>query len=115
MSLTQRAYRWDDYAALLTVAAEGNYRIGTYALLADPTLATTYPLLARNMDTEEPGFTAHSLLLYATQDCLVRFNGANRVQHTLLAGFFYTFNLMVHTVYFQRVAVDGTLYVYAEG
>ena len=115
MAYVRRGYNWDDFAEIPFTATEVAYLVGTNALASDPNLTTLYPALARNPDTKKPGFTAHNVLLYATQDCYVRFNGPNRVQHRLLAGNFYQFNLKIHTIYVVRVTNDGVLYAHFEG
>jgi len=108
-------YDVGDHATIAFTAVDTPYVIGTMAILSDPTLAVIRPGLARNIDTGLPGFTAQSVLFYATQNCLVRFNGPLRVQHVLLAGNFYTFHEKIAVIYVQRQAVDGILYVDAEG
>lgn len=125
-------YETDDYAQLAfnaTGGAETNYVIGTMAIASDPTLLTFggKPGMAGNMDTAiDPttgnartpltGFTAHSVLLYATQNCLVRFNEAPRVQHLILAGNFYRYYRKTYRIYVVGAgAAAGTLYIWATG
>lgn len=107
-----RSYLADDFAMIPFTDAETSYLIGTMAFAADP---SGLPELASNPDTGQPGFTAHEILLYATQDCYVRFNGSSRVQHRLFANTYYRFRRRTHTIYVQRVAADGILYLWAEG
>ena len=115
MSKPVRGYLFDDYAEIPFTSEPAKYYVGTNALNSDPDLLKKYPMLAKNPDNNQPGFTAHSTLLYATEDCWVWFNGEDRVRHFIPAGVWFTFNRMIHTLYVVRDAVDGTLYVHFEG
>lgn len=100
-----RSYMGDDYAAISFTATEQSYVLGSNAIASDPAAI--------------PSWTAavslfHDLLFYATQDCYVRFNFNTRVQHLLLSGNFYRFNLKTRIIYVTRATVDGTLYLWAE-
>ena len=120
-------YFWDDFVQIPFTATESApYYIGTATLAADPDMVKLqkvvgfilpqgYPALVKNPLNNQPGFTSHDTLLYATQDCLVRFNGENRVQHLIRAGNFYRFRVQIHTIRVVRVAVNGTLDIHAEG
>ncbi|MBW2674734.1 MAG: hypothetical protein JRD89_15210 [Deltaproteobacteria bacterium] len=107
-----RSFLVDDFAAIPFTDEEKEYCVGTMAFMSDP---EGLPELARNPDTGKPGFTAHRALLYATQDCYVRFNGPKRVQHLVLAGILYEFHLRIHTIYVVRQTTDGILYAHFEG
>jgi len=113
--MAEPGYFWDDYAAIAFTADEQSYYVGTNALAADPDLLTTYPVLTKNPENNQPGFTAHRTVLYPSQDCLVRFNGSSRIQHLLLANNFYTFTNRIHTIYVVRSTVNGVLYCHFEG
>jgi len=107
-----RSFLVDDFVAIPFTNEEKEYYVGTMAFMSDP---EGLPELARNPDTGKPGFTAHRALLYATQDCYVRFNGPKRVPHLLVAGVFYEFNLRIHTIYVKQVSTPGILYCHFEG
>jgi len=107
-----RSFLVDDFAMIPFTDEEREYCVGTMAFMSDP---EGLPELARNPDTGKPGFTAHRALLYATQDCYVRFNGPKRVPHLLQAGVFYEFNLRIHTIYVKQVSTPGILYCHFEG
>jgi len=90
-----------DYAEIGFGATETSYMVGTNAraLVAGDWPAT---------------MASKSILLYATQDCYVRFltpsaGGASSVQVRLYAGVWYTFPLAVSTIHVVRVSTDGTL------
>lgn len=94
------AHVYDDYKEISFTATETNYTIGTAANEADATI---------------PTFEAKSLLLLADQDCLIRFNESDRVQHKLTANVYYSFNRRCEKLYVVRDTADGTLRVWAEG
>ena len=68
-------YEYNDYAEISFTATETSYTVGTNANKAE---AGSWP----------SSVTAKSVLLYATQDCYVRFNGNKKIQHRILSGNF---------------------------
>jgi hypothetical protein len=91
---------YDDYAEIDFTGNEVDYKIGTAAHAADPTI---------------PLFQATQLTLVATQDCWVRFNDAKRVRHPILVGETYVYQLKCSIIYVVRDVADGTLYLRATG
>ena len=94
------AYVYDDYAAIAFTATTTQYDIGTNA---------------RAADSSRPLFEGKSILLFATQNCRVRFNGSSRVQHFINSGAYYTFDLRVRSIHVVRDLVNGTLQVWVTG
>lgn len=94
------AQEYDDYVAIAFTASQQKYVIGTQAQAA----VATRPL-----------FEARRLLLFATANCLVRYNGATRVQHLIPANTYLTVDLRVTELYVVRQAVNGTLRVWSFG
>lgn len=92
----------DDYAEINYTGTETNYMIGTNAFAADPNV----PWGAT--------FVAKRVLLLPTTNCLVRFNGASRVQHLLLANQQYEVLISIERIYVVRQVADGVLYIHAE-
>lgn len=95
-------YEYDDYASVAFTDTETSYTVGTNANSA---VSGSWPT----------GLKAQSILLYATQDCYVRFDNALGVQHRLFAGNFYMFHRRCSTIYVVRVTADGTLHIWLEG
>ena len=93
-------YKYGDYTAISFTTSETSYVIGTDARAAQST-----QLL----------FQAKSLLLYATQDCLVRFDGSSSLQHFVPNGVYITFPKRCSTLYIVRSTADGTLRLWAFG
>jgi hypothetical protein len=100
----------DDYAEIPFTNVEVAYVVGTNAYASDPTSCP-----AVNKDTGVPGFMAHNTLLYATQNCYVRFNGASRVQHLLFANTYYQFRRKIMALSVVRQNINGVLYAWFEG
>lgn len=94
------AHVYDDYKELDFTATETSYEIGE---------------AAHEADLDVPKFEAKILMLEPDQDCYVRFNDSDRVQHKLDAGVRYTFNRRCTKLYVVRVAANGTLRIWAEG
>lgn len=117
MSTVIRGYNWDDAAVINFNGTPQTYHIGTMTVASDPAILKIYPTLAINPDNNKTGFTSHRLLLYATETCVVRFNGPARAPHTLLPGDYYEFFTKIHTIYISKLAGgdDGILYLHAEG
>lgn len=95
------AYVYDDYKEIKFTEEETCYIIGNAAHEADRALPES--------------FEAKNLLLYSDQDCWVRFNDANRVQHFIPAGVYFTFHRRCTKIYVVRHTANGTLRVWAEG
>jgi hypothetical protein len=95
-------YEYDDYAEVAFTDVETSYTIGTNANSAK---AGSWP----------DGVPAKSILLYADQDCYIRFNDSSAVQHRIIAGNFFHFSKRTTVIYVVRVATSGTLYIWAEG
>jgi len=118
MSVVQKGYNWDDFLTLPLIAgaAQTRYYVGTSMLVADSAaLLIAFPVLARNPDNGQPGFTAQKILIYPTQNCQIRFNGAARIQHTFFKNDYVWLEPKVHTIYASMPLVNGILYVHFEG
>lgn len=132
----RRHYDCDDYVEIPFTSQEDYYVVGTMAYLADPGVAdpergwTTFahgqpsaplflqPLLAAlgvEWPDEVPAFEAKDLLFYADQDCYVRFEGKNRVQHFIPANTFMRFHRRCFIFFVVRKSANGTLRVWMEG
>jgi len=94
------AHLYDDYALISFTAQETSYTIGSNAHEIDHSLPES--------------FEAKSILLFANQNCWVRF-GANKIQHYIRANTWYEFNVRTTVIYVVRDTVDGTLELHAEG
>lgn len=97
-----------DYAEISFTATQIPYLVGTNANVA---VAGTWPYVAG-----VPTLAAKRLLVYATQDCYVRFltpvmGGATAVQMRIYADTWYSIPLAVLALYVVRVAANGTLRV----
>ena len=92
---------YDDYKAIAFSSTEEKYIIGTAAHGAKSSLPAS--------------FEAKSLLLYATQDCWVRFNESLNVQHFIPNGVYFSIPRRVTVLYVVRTTLDGTLRVWAFG
>jgi len=93
-------YNQDDYALLATGPTQLRYVIGTNAFAADPNVSL---------------FEAKSVTVFCTQAFLLRFNSQTRVQHTIPANTYFTYNRRCAEIYYQQVALPGVLQVWAEG
>lgn len=127
-ALMKRHYDNDDYVALSFTATQQGYVVGTMAYLADTTVATSQPgwtivtptppvplvLVALGL-TSGLGFEAKDLLFYATQDCYIRFQEPNRVQHFIPANTYMRFHRRCLVFYVVRSTADGVLRCYLEG
>jgi len=94
-------YVYDDFAQISFTATPTRYIIGTSAHSADPAVPSS--------------FLADIMFLSADQDCYVRFEGARRVEHLLLAGVQYEYKRRTDTIYVRRSTVNGTLTIRALG
>jgi len=95
-------YVYDDYAEISFTATQASYTVGTNARAAVP---GAWP-------NDEP---AKDVLLYADQDCYVRFNRGDAVQHLIPADTYMRFQRRCTVIYVVRVSVDGTLRCWLEG
>ena len=100
--LFQSIFEYDDYASIAFTATETSYVVGTNANAAE---AESWP----------SGVPAKDILFFATQDCLVRFEGPSRVQHFIPANTYVRFRRRCFRFYVVRDTVDGTLRVWIEG
>jgi len=117
-------------------AVEDYYVVGTMAYLNDPNVvdvergwclfshgqpaAPTFlqPFLAAlgvEWPSEVPAFEAKDLLFYADQDCWIRFEGKDRVQHFIPANTYMRFHRRCFMFFVVRDTVSGTLKVWIEG
>jgi hypothetical protein len=93
----------DDYALIPFTETETCYEIGTKAYEADPTVPWGRT------------FEAKEILLRSDQNCYIRFDGPQRVQHLIRANAWYTFRRRCSKIYVVRESVNGTLELHAEG
>lgn len=138
-ALMKQHYDADDYVGVPFSATQDYYVVGTMAFLNDPTVADFekgWALFAHGQlampaflaaliaagiipaftwPPEVPAFEAKDLLLYADQDCYIRFEGAARVQHFIPANTFMRFHRRCFMFFVQRVIADGTLMAWLEG
>ena len=115
---------------------EDYYVVGTMAYLNDPTVVDVtrgwtvfahgqpsapnflVPFLAAlgvEWPSEVPAFEAKDLLFYADQNCWVRFEGKDRVQHFIPANTYMRFHRRCFMFWVVRDTSNGTLYVWIEG
>jgi len=94
-------HTYDDYKEIDFTDTEVSYTIGTAAHEANSELPES--------------FVAKSILMRSTEDCYVRFNDKNNVQHKLKADTWYSFNIRTEKIYVVRVTTNGTLTIHAEG
>lgn len=95
------SYVYDDYAEIKFTGEEKCYVIGSAAHKADPSLPES--------------FEAKNLLLLSDQDCWVRFNSPNRVQHFIAANTYFNFHIRCSRIYVVRHVTNGTLKIWSEG
>ena len=112
--LPKRGYQYGDYAEWATTAVWSNYVIGTNAYLNE---AARYAQFAINpMIAGSPGFVSDEAYIIITQDTYVRFNTAtNVITRLLVANSPYIIREKFFRIYVQRVAVNGAIYLRAEG
>lgn len=70
---------------------------------------------ANAADTAVPKFEARSVMFFADQDCLVRFNSPTRQQNPINAGAYMIFGRRITEIHVVRVTLNGTLQVWALG
>ena len=87
-------YNHSDYKEMSYTDTEASYEIGT-----------VYGSL----------FRAESILFLATTVCFVRLNSSAGVQHLIPAGDYIGFDRKCVMIYVERVTVNGTLSIWAEG
>jgi hypothetical protein len=97
-----KLYNYDDYAAVSFTSTETSYTAGTNANSAK---TGTWPSGTYVKDT----------LLYADQDCKVRFDAADKVQHFIPKETFIRYTRLWRTLYIIRDTADGTLKIWMEG
>lgn len=85
---------YNDYTAISFTNTETNYWIGTDA---------------------GDEFMSESTLLHASEDCLVRFNGAAAVQHFIPRDVYFNYTNKIVRIFVVRDTVNGTLRVWSEG
>lgn len=100
----REGYLYDDYTKVTVTIAEADYKIG----------ADTYTLNTGAFKGSK-NFIAEEVLLLATQDCYVRFNKTNAIQHYVHANVYYRHKRKVGKIYHQRVTSDGYLEIWSEG
>ncbi len=112
--LPKRGYQYGDYAEWATTAVWSNYVIGTNAYLNE---AVRYAQFAINpMIAGSPGFVSDETAVIVTQDTYMRINTAtNVIRRILLANSPYIIREKTFRIYVQRVAVNGAIYILAEG
>lgn len=93
-------FKSDDYVAISFTGEQVSYVCGTNAKAADASVAL---------------FKARSTLLFATQDCWVRFDGERRVQHFIPADTYIEYDRRWTTLYVVRDSTNGVLRCYMEG
>ena len=132
-SVLKRCYPSDDYVAMPFTLAEDYYLVGFMAYLSDNKVAdletgwglfkhdqANYPAWAAALGiagaapVELPSFEAKDILLLATLDCYVRFDGPKRVQHRIPANTPMHFHRRCNMI-FVMGAVAGTLEMWIEG
>jgi hypothetical protein len=93
----------------------------THGQPAPAWLAPFLTALGLPWPTKVPAFEAKRITFLATQDCLVQFEGPNRVRQfipagTLAAGPYFTWNRRCFMFWVTRAGVNnGILYVWIEG
>jgi len=65
--------------------------------------------------TQVPAFEAKDLLFYSDQDCFIRFEGSNRVQHYIPANTYMRFHRRCLMFFIIRDTVSGVLRAWLEG
>jgi len=93
-------YVYDDFKQISFTSEETSYEIGD---------------AAHQADEDVPKFEAKYLLLRATQQCKIRFNESDRVQHTIPANLDREFKRRCTKIYVVRDTTDGVLTIYAFG
>jgi len=94
-------YVYDDYAEISFTDTPTRYIIGTNAYEADKTLPSS--------------FLADIIFLMTNQDCYVKFEEDDRVEHLLLAGVQYEYKRRTDTIWVRRRTTNGTLTLRALG
>jgi len=101
VTLANRDYPYEDRAEISFTDVVSHYVVGTNNLNAH--------------GSQRKLFVSKSTLLYATQDCYVRFNHSVNVQNRILKDTWYTFESNISEIFVVRVTTSGTLYAYFEG
>jgi len=60
-------------------------------------------------------FRAESIKFQATEDCYIRFNASDAVQHFISKEDYHTFDRKTVIIFVVRDTTDGTLRIWAEG
>jgi len=99
--LANKDYPYEDRTEIAFTDAVQYYVVGTNNLNAQ--------------GSQRKLFVSKSTLLFATQDCYVRFNHSRNVQNRIFANIPFEFDCNISEIFVVRVTTDGTLYAYFEG
>lgn len=126
-AVLKHTYSADDYVDFAFTATEDYYIVGLIAYNSDPAAADleagwglykhnqpASPLflaatLGPTLPEEVPSFEAKFMRVYSDQDCWIRFDGPNRVQHFIPKTTWVEFNRRCNIIFVVRDTLNGTL------